>query len=212
MAQALTCFSNFSLFWLALNSGGVRWRQAAAQKAAEQQRAVAPSVAEERVAPRVERAAAGGPPLGEQELLAVRQPIAEAMLASAPAMPGAEALVRRCVALGIPMALATSSARSAVEVKVAPHPWMALISERVHGDDPELGDGKPAPDTFLLAARRLGVAPTACWAFEDSSAGVAAALGAGCLVHVLLPPGVGCQAYPEGVVCLNSLEEVRLDQ
>ena len=157
-------------------------------------------------------AAAGGPPLGEQELLAVRQPIAEAMLASAPAMPGAEALVRRCVALGIPMALATSSARSAVEVKVAPHPWMALISERVHGDDPELGDGKPAPDTFLLAARRLGVAPTACWAFEDSSAGVAAALGAGCLVHVLLPPGVGCQAYPEGVVCLNSLEEVRLDQ
>ena len=142
----------------------------------------------------------------------MRQPIAEAMLASAPAMPGAEALVRRCVALGIPMALATSSARSAVEVKVAPHPWIALISERVHGDDPELGDGKPAPDTFLLAARRLGVAPTACWAFEDSSAGVAAALGAGCLVHVLLPPGVGCQAYPEGVVCLNSLEEVRLDQ
>jgi HAD superfamily hydrolase (TIGR01509 family) len=157
-------------------------------------------------------AAAGGPPLGEQELLAVRQPIAEALLASAPAMPGAEALVRRCVALGIPMALATSSARSAVEVKVAPHPWMALISERVHGDDPELGDGKPAPDSFLLAARRLGVAPTACWAFEDSSAGVAAALGAGCRVHVLLPPGVGCQAYPEGVVCLNSLEEVRLDQ
>jgi len=144
-------------------------------------------------------AAAGGPPLGEQELLAVRQPIAEA-------------LVRRCVALGIPMALATSSARSAVEVKVAPHPWMALISERVHGDDPELGDGKPAPDSFLLAARRLGVAPMTCWAFEDSSAGVAAALGAGCRVHVLLPPGVGCQAYPEGVVCLNSLEEVRLDQ
>lgn len=142
--------------------------------------------------------AAGGAPLSVQELLAVRQPIAEA-------------LVRRCVALGIPMALATSSARTAVEVKVAPHPWMALIRERVHGDDPELGGGKPAPDPFLLAARRLGMAPTACWAFEDSGAGVAAALGAGCRVHVLLPPGVDCQAYPAGVICLNSLEEVRLD-
>jgi pseudouridine 5'-phosphatase len=155
--------------------------------------------------------AAGGAPLSVQELLAVRQPIAEALLATAPAMPGAEVLVRRCVALGIPMALATSSAQQAVAVKVAPHPWLTLIRERVHGDDPDLGGGKPAPDPFLLAARRLGVAPTACWAFEDSSAGVAAALGAGCRVHVLLPPGVGCQAYPEGVICLNSLEEVELD-
>jgi beta-phosphoglucomutase-like phosphatase (HAD superfamily) len=108
------------------------------------------------------------------------------------------------------MALATSSARAAVEVKVAPHPWMALISERVHGDDPELGDGKPAPDPFLLAARRLGVPPEACWAFEDSAAGVASALAAGCRVHVLLPPGVQGDAYPDDVHCLRSLEEVRL--
>ncbi|WP_216902774.1 HAD family phosphatase [Synechococcus sp. CCY 9618] len=157
-------------------------------------------------------AAAGGPPLSDEALLAVRQPIAEALLASAPAMPGAEALVRRCLTLGIPMALATSSSRPAVEIKVAPHAWIALISERVHGDDPELSDGKPAPDPFLLAARRLGVAPTACWAFEDSLAGVAAARAAGCRVHVLLPPGVSCDAYPGDVHCLRSLEEVRLNQ
>jgi HAD superfamily hydrolase (TIGR01509 family) len=157
-------------------------------------------------------AAAGGPQLSDEELLAVRQPIAEALLARSPAMPGAEALVRRCLKLGIPMALATSSSRPAVEIKVAPHPWMALITERVYGDDPELDSGKPDPDPFLLAARRLGVAPGACWAFEDSMAGVAAALAAGCLVHVLLPPGVGCEAYPDGVRCLSSLEDVRLDQ
>ncbi len=155
-------------------------------------------------------AEAGGPRLSDDELLAVRQPIAEILLASAPAMPGAEALVRRCVALAIPMALATSSARAAVEVKVAPHPWIRLIAERVHGDDPELGDGKPAPDPFLLAARRLGVRPEACWAFEDSTAGVASALAAGCRVHVLLPPGVEGDAYPDDVRCLRSLEEVRL--
>jgi HAD superfamily hydrolase (TIGR01509 family) len=154
---------------------------------------------------------AGGPRLSDEELLAVRQPIAEALLARSPAMPGAEALVRRCLELAIPMALATSSARAAVELKVAPHPWMALIAVRVHGDDPELGDGKPAPDPFLLAARRLGVAPAACWAFEDSTAGVDAALAAGCRVLVLLPPGVDGDAYPDDVLCLRSLEEVRLE-
>ncbi|KEF43355.1 MAG: HAD family hydrolase [Cyanobium sp. CACIAM 14] len=146
-----------------------------------------------------------------EELLAVRQPIAEALLVQAPPMPGAPELVARCRRKAVPMALATSSSREAVALKAAPHPWLELIEVRVHGDDPELVDGKPAPDPFLLAARRLGVAPDGCWAFEDSVAGVAAALAAGCRVHVLLPPGVGCEAYPDGVNCLRSLEEVRLE-
>jgi pseudouridine-5'-monophosphatase len=156
-------------------------------------------------------AVAGGPRLSSEELLAVRQPIAEALLAGSQAMPGAEDLVRRCHGLAIPVALVTSSSRTAVDHKLAPHPWMTLIRERVHGDDPELGSGKPAPDPFLLAARRLGLAPQDCWAFEDSSAGVAAALAAGCQVHVLLPPGVDPASYPPEVRCLRSLREVRLD-
>lgn len=39
--------------------------------------------------------------------------------------------------------------------------------------------GKPAPDLFLLAARTLGVAPEDCVVFEDSVAGVTAAVAAG---------------------------------
>ena len=146
-----------------------------------------------------------------EQLLAVRQPIAERLLAQAPAMPGAEALVKRCLQLAIPMALATSSSQEAVRLKAAPHPWLAAISVRVHGDDPELRRGKPAPDVFLLAAGRLGVDPCASWAFEDSPAGAEAALAAGCQVQVLRPEAIAACHYPPGVAWLSSLADLKLD-
>jgi HAD superfamily hydrolase (TIGR01509 family) len=43
----------------------------------------------------------------------------------------------------------------------------------------EVRRGKPAPDVFLLAARRLGVVPQACMAIEDSANGMRAARTAG---------------------------------
>ncbi len=148
------------------------------------------------------------------DLLAVRQPIAEALLVQAQAMPGATALIRRCQELAIPMALATSSSRAAVALKAQPHPWLAAIQTRVHGDDPELRAGKPAPDVFLLAAARLGVDPAACWAFEDSPAGARAAWQAGCRVLVVAPlefTEPQRQAlYPQAHQLLNSLQEVEL--
>ena len=45
---------------------------------------------------------------------------------------------------------------------------------------PEVEEGKPAPDIFLLAAQRLGVQPHKCLVFEDSPAGIEAAQRAGC--------------------------------
>jgi len=123
--------------------------------------------------------------VGVEALLAIQQPSARAQLPMAEAMPGAEALVRYGHQHGIPMALVTSSVTDAVEFKAAPHPWIALIQSRVYGDDPELQRGKPHPDPFVLAARRLGFPTSECWAFEDSSAGTQSALTAGCQVWVL---------------------------
>jgi HAD superfamily hydrolase (TIGR01509 family) len=155
---------------------------------------------------------ASGRELTAEQLLAVRQPIAEALLPEAAPMPGAIQLIERCHTEGIPMALATSSSRDAVALKARPHPWIGLIQTRVHGDDPELVAGKPAPDVFLLAASRLGVAANQCWAFEDSPAGARSAAAAGCRVHVLVPPGLGAGDYPEGVQLLDSLEQVELSR
>lgn len=155
-------------------------------------------------------AASGRTDLSSDDLLAVRQPIAEALMARAMPMPGAMDLLERCRARGIPMALVTSSTASSSAVKCAPHPWLQSIQVRIHGDDPDLAAGKPAPDAFVLAATRLGVPARQCWAFEDSPAGARAALAAGCAVHVLVPEGVPTSAYPGGVRWLHSLREVEV--
>ncbi len=49
----------------------------------------------------------------------------------------------------------------------------------------DVSRGKPAPDCFLLGAKRLGVAPEACLIFEDAPAGIAAAEAAGARVMVV---------------------------
>ena len=64
-------------------------------------------------------------------------------------------------------------------------PWVESIKERIYGDDPQLGAGKPDPAPYLLAAKRLNVNPSECWAFEDSNAGMKSAIAAGCRVWVL---------------------------
>jgi pseudouridine 5'-phosphatase len=161
-------------------------------------------------------AAAGHPAPSCAALLAVRQPIAEALLIHAQPTPGAIELVQRCRDLAIPMALATSSARQAVALKSAPHPWLGAIHTRVHGDDPQLQAGKPAPDVFLLAAERLGVNPQQCWAFEDSPAGAQAARSAGCDVFVVPPEQLSAgqrqELYPGIQRFLSSLLDAPLLQ
>jgi len=147
-----------------------------------------------------------------QELMAVQQPIVRRLLPAARPIDGAPELVDRCLALGVPMALVTSSSAASLALKLAPHSWLAPIRQRVVGDDPELAAGKPAPDPFLLAARRLQVAPQVCWAFEDSPAGAHAAHAAGCRVHVLRVEGIDPAVFPAGVVPLDSLHQVRWGQ
>ncbi|MGC6483369.1 MAG: HAD family hydrolase [Synechococcus sp.] len=128
-------------------------------------------------------------PIRCEQLLEVQQPIAKQLLPTAAANAGAEELIAWCIATDLPMALVTSSGRESFDYKTGAHPWIHQIRTRVLGDDPELKAGKPAPDPYLLAAQRLGIAPEQCWAFEDSAAGCRAALAANCELWVLNPNG-----------------------
>ena len=78
---------------------------------------------------------------------------------------------------GVPVAVASSSPRERLDRTLERAGLAGAFGVTVAGD--EVAHGKPAPDMFLVAAERLGVAPRDCIAVEDSPAGIEAALAAG---------------------------------
>jgi len=89
----------------------------------------------------------------------------------------AVATARELKERGVPIAIATSSLRERLEATLRAADLEELFDVTVAGDEVE--KGKPAPDLFLAAAERLGVAPEECVAVEDSPTGVEAAVAAG---------------------------------
>lgn len=110
-------------------------------------------------------------------------------------MPGAEHLTSKLESMGVKLAIATSSRAAAVDVKRIKHQSMfGRMSHIICGDDPEVLNGKPAPDIYLIAARRLGVEPHHCLAIEDSLSGVQSAKRAG--MHVYACPDIRLDLTP----------------
>lgn len=99
------------------------------------------------------------------------------------ALPGTHEALQAVRSRGIPCALATSGRMSKTADKLRILGLGGYFDALVTGDD--VANGKPAPDTFLLAAERLGVPPTRCWAVEDAPNGVEAALAAGMKVVIV---------------------------
>jgi HAD superfamily hydrolase (TIGR01509 family) len=93
-----------------------------------------------------------------------------------PLIDGAVEAVRR-LADAFPLAVASSSNRPLIETVLRE----ARIDDRFDAvvSSEEVAAGKPAPDVYLEAARRLGVEPTHAAAIEDSSNGIRAAHAAG---------------------------------
>jgi HAD superfamily hydrolase (TIGR01509 family) len=93
--------------------------------------------------------------------------------------PGVVALIDELDAAGVPRALVSSSFGVLVDAAlegVAPLTFDTVVV----GD--EVSNAKPHPEPYLLGARKLGVEPSHCVAFEDSPSGADSASAAGCFV------------------------------
>jgi HAD superfamily hydrolase (TIGR01509 family) len=124
-----------------------------------------------------------------------------------PLVDGAVAAVER-LAARFPLALASSSNRPLIDAVLASAGLAGAFRATVSSE--EVLRGKPAPDVFLEAARRLGVAADRCAAIEDSGNGLRAAHAAGMRVIALpnrhYPPAADALALADAVA--GSLDEL----
>ena len=103
------------------------------------------------------------------------------------------------------LAVASSSNRPLIEAVLAAAGISSLFEVTVSSE--EVARGKPAPDVYLEAARRLGLAPEQCAAIEDSANGIRSAHAAGTRVVAIpntrYPPAADALALAD--ITLNSL-------
>ena len=125
----------------------------------------------------------------------------EAYRRELPLLPGAEKAVRRA-AEAFTLALASSSNREIFDAVLELAGLADCFAATVSSE--EVARGKPAPDVYLEAARRLGVAPERCAAVEDSHAGIRSAKAAGMRViaipNATYPPDDEALALGDAVV------------
>jgi HAD superfamily hydrolase (TIGR01509 family) len=149
----------------------------------------------------------------------IEQTVIGAMLAryadkGPPVIGGATAVVRR-LAGRYSLAVASSAPLQIIEAALAGMGVRDAFGGVASSD--EVPTGKPAPDVYLLAARRLGVEPAACLVVEDSLNGVLAARAAAMRVVLIpnasIPPAPGArEAATYELGSIDDLDPERLPQ
>jgi HAD superfamily hydrolase (TIGR01509 family) len=102
-----------------------------------------------------------------------------------PLLPGAVEAVRR-IGARLPLAIASSSNRELIDVVLSASGLAGDFAATVSSE--EVPRGKPSPDVYVEAARRLGVDAARCGAVEDSHNGIRSAKSAGMLVVAVPNP------------------------
>lgn len=127
-----------------------------------------------------------GRPLAPGFQAAYEQRLLERFRSELRPVPGVAAVVARVVPR---CSVASSGSRARIRRSLELTGLAGAFGDRVVSAE-DVAQGKPAPDLFLLAARRAGVSPGACVVIEDSPAGVAAARAAGmaCLAYAGFTP------------------------
>jgi HAD superfamily hydrolase (TIGR01509 family) len=154
--------------------------------------------------------AAGVPDAPEEINAEVVRRMLAAYREQLPLLPGAVEAVERA-AERFPLVLASSSNRELIDAVLELAGLAGLFRATVSSE--EVPRGKPAPDVYLEAARRLDVAPEHCVAVEDSHSGIRAARAAGMRVVAIpntqYPPDADALAAAD--VVLRSLSELTAD-
>ncbi|KAF6207083.1 hypothetical protein GE061_018322 [Apolygus lucorum] len=135
------------------------------------------------------------------------------MYSNIPLKPGAQRLIEHLHDNKVPIAVATSSSENSYNQKTAIH--HELFSKVLHvvkgSTDPEVINGKPAPDIFRICAARFADSPhpSSCLAFEDAPNGVLSATSAGMQCVMVPEDYIPIELTSRATLVLNSLLEFK---
>ena len=119
--------------------------------------------------------------------------------------PGVTTLLQAIKKRRLKAAVASSSLRSWVNLKLINLQLIDYFDALVGGD--EVDQGKPAPDIYNLAAQQIGLTPNQCIAIEDSPTGISAAVSSGAYTIAVKTSSTKDLNISKAHMILNSLEE-----
>lgn len=150
-------------------------------------------------------------PISIEEFLNLVHAIENKVLPNVAILPGVDRLVRHLDKNKVPFAIATSSTKSSFDLKTSQHKSLFSLFNHIvtGGSDPEVKNGKPAPDIFLTCASRFPDQPhpNKCLVFEDSPNGVRGAKEAGMQTVMIADNLISKDLCTEATVVLGSIED-----
>ena len=125
------------------------------------------------------------------------------------AMPGLIKSLKLFRLNNFKMALASSGVKDYISLVLDKFLIRDYFDAIVSGEDVKAG--KPNPETFLLACRKLGLNPQECLVLEDASVGVETAKNAGCRCIAVISPNTPAQNLLKADLVLDSLNEISIE-
>lgn len=146
-------------------------------------------------------------PISAGELVLAKQAKTKELLRnSIVVLPGLMELLENLKEGGYKIAIASSSQLETIEIIVDGLKISSLIDALASAEEVE--HGKPAPDVYLLAAKKLGVKPEECLVLEDAPKGVQAGKRAGMTVFAIPSEYTKGEDFSQADKVLSSLDEV----